>query len=60
MDHSVLGYLRRQPTDVLRVLLRSYAFSEKEHDQKIADLIFTVLAERYFPPKDADASGNIS
>ena len=58
MDHSVLGYLRRQPTDVLRVLLRSYAFSDKEYDQEIADLILTVLAERYFLTKDTNSSGN--
>lgn len=46
MDHSLQGYLGRQTTDALLVLLQSYQEKEDDFSQGIAQMILGVLAQR--------------
>jgi len=47
MDHSVEGYLKRQPTQLLELLLQQYRRDpENSHYAQIAQIIESILRQR--------------
>lgn len=50
MDHSVQGYLSRQPTQVLQVLLRDYSSADNlENYFRVIPIIMEILTARNAP-----------
>ena len=45
--HSLKGYLRRQSTDVLEVLLMKHNVGTEKLDEDIAQFIFDILQQRW-------------
>ncbi len=46
MDHSLQGYLERQATDRLLMLLEEYAPKEDEYNKSIYEMLLDILTRR--------------
>lgn len=50
MDHSIQGYLKRQSTDRLIVLLDDYKGSDNEYEKNIFMMVYDILEQRGVAP----------